>query len=315
MKRTRFTLFLLALLPFVYGYSQSEQLNTLGDLHVSLAISYYDNGEICEADKEFSEAISSYMQAIQIAQTKNENSDYAKQQIDRLHAITDDSAFVQSVITNCIAQNQFNYARKKINAQLKADSTNLHWRFQRGLVSYIEKKFEEALPDFSYIIEKNIQMHTDNLLYYSIRGDIYSNLKEYDQALKDFNKIIELESNSNVAYYNRGMTYKNLGKVELATQDFIKAIELDIDDINAYFELTKIYENDSIKRYDDAINIYNKAQKKWSGNAKIYYYRGYVYKNLKNYDKAIEDWKMAIKFDKSYKKELKLEIQNAEQML
>ena len=54
-----------------------------------------------------------------------------------------------------------------------------------------------------------------------------ANLKEYSEAIADYDKAIELDPNFALAYYNRGITYRELGKEEEAKEDFKKAQELD----------------------------------------------------------------------------------------
>jgi tetratricopeptide (TPR) repeat protein len=293
-------------------YSQWNGLNDLGDSNLKLALLYFDAKEYCEADKYFNDALGSYYQSIQYNNANNGSIEYPRAQIEKINDVVKDSSYISLVIDNCIVTNQLNSAKRKINSELRNDSSNLNYRFQRGLVSYLAKEFDEALPDFSFIISKNQQ---GNSLHYYMRGKIYSKLNKYNEALLDFNKTIELGLDNDVVYFERGLVYKKMGNYELATNDFNKAIELGTQDINAYFELAKIYENDSLKKYDAAISIYNKALEQWSSNEIIFYNRGYAYKNLKKYDKAIEDWKKAIKLNKSYKKELKSEIANVEKML
>ena len=44
-------------------------------------------------------------------------------------------------------------------------------------------------------------------------------LGNYQQAIKDFNKVIELKPDDAEAYYNRGASYGNLGNEQQAIAD------------------------------------------------------------------------------------------------
>ena len=59
------------------------------------------------------------------------------------------------------------------------------------------------------------------------RGVAKAQLKEYSEAIADYDKAIELDPNFAEAYYARGLTYRELGKEEEAKKDFKKAQELD----------------------------------------------------------------------------------------
>ena len=51
-------------------------------------------------------------------------------------------------------------------------------------------------------------------------------LKQYDQAIKDLNKVIEINPKDADAYYNRGLVYKELGDNKSSREDIKKAKDL-----------------------------------------------------------------------------------------
>ena len=105
------------------------------------------------------------------------------------------------------------------------------------------KNYEKAVADYTKAIEIHI-LGDEELKselgegeyfvgdeYFEIhlgRGNAYLNLKEYEKAILDFDKIIELNRADYVdeAYYKRGVAYKALGENEKANADFKKAEEL-----------------------------------------------------------------------------------------
>ncbi len=61
---------------------------------------------------------------------------------------------------------------------------------------------------------------------YYFRGNAYSDLKKYEEALADYTEAIELDPKYVNAYDFRGNAYKAVGKNEEAIADYTKAIEL-----------------------------------------------------------------------------------------
>ena len=88
-----------------------------------------------------------------------------------------------------------------------------------------------------------IQNNPNNDSAYNNRGVVYNNLKQYEQAVQDFNKAIQLNPNLAEAFYNRGSTYYNLGKYEQALQDYDKAISINPNDASFYNNRGLTYAN------------------------------------------------------------------------
>ena len=61
------------------------------------------------------------------------------------------------------------------------------------------------------------------MAYYN-RGSAYSNKRDYDGAIKDFDEAIRLDPKYVVAYYNRGNARQNKGDNDRAIADYGEAI-------------------------------------------------------------------------------------------
>lgn len=68
---------------------------------------------------------------------------------------------------------------------------------------------------------------------YKNRGDAYLALKQYDEALSDYEQAIKYASNSD-NFVARGTGYAGIGEYELARADFTEAIRLDPESSDAY---------------------------------------------------------------------------------
>ncbi len=55
---------------------------------------------------------------------------------------------------------------------------------------------------------------------------MYSDLRQYEHAITDYNEAIRLNPQEAKAYHNRGIAYEALGNSIQAEQDYAKAKEL-----------------------------------------------------------------------------------------
>ena len=119
--------------------------------------------------------------------------------------------------------------------------------------------------------EVNLEIRKDsvNPFFYKARGDIYILQDKYDLAASDFTKAISIYPDYYEAFVSRGLAYHKSGKLSKALDDFSFVIK-----------------------------------KGESLNADIYYNRGVVFQDMKNYTEAISDYKACLKrspdYDKAY---------------
>ncbi|OPY80090.1 MAG: lipoprotein NlpI [Syntrophorhabdus sp. PtaU1.Bin153] len=71
--------------------------------------------------------------------------------------------------------------------------------------------------------------------YYN-RGVVLYFLKEYEAAIKDFNKVIEMDSQNAMAYASRGSVYEKTNHRDLAIRDFKTAAQYGDKDSRAYLK-------------------------------------------------------------------------------
>ncbi len=133
---------------------------------------------------------------------------------------------------------------------------------------------------------------------YIKRGNAYSELKEHEKAIKDYNKAIELNPNVSQAYYNRGLAYGELKQYEKAIKDYNKAIELNPNDAHSYNNRGTAC--GGLKQHKKAIEDYNKAIELNPNLTLVYNNRGTVYGKLKEHKKAIGNYNKAIELNPLY---------------
>ena len=88
------------------------------------------------------------------------------------------------------------------------------------------KKILAAIADYN----KAIELDPENFMAYNNRGNARNYLRDYDEALLDFDKSLEINSHHNT-YFNRGVTKECLNDFENAIEDYNKSLELKNDDV------------------------------------------------------------------------------------
>ena len=92
-----------------------------------------------------------------------------------------------------------------------------------GYRAYGSQDYEKAIAYFDEVIRLN---STDPDVYYW-RGESRRYLKQYEEAIDDFDKAIELKDEDDMNYYKaRGSARKELDQYDKAKSDFEKALEL-----------------------------------------------------------------------------------------
>lgn len=172
------------------------------------------------------------------------------------------------------------------------------------------------IPSFvSYLQYSNIIL-SRKLLYYFMKFK-FSN-KEYDETIKDVNKLIEIEGRKSEYYYILGICYKYKRDFITSRDFFALAVELDRRDYKSYYELgLALYETNkketaivminnslrlkpdfydasealgicltSMAKFEDAIKVYKDALEYNPNSYVIYYNIAMIYLELGNYEKA-----------------------------
>lgn len=93
-----------------------------------------------------------------------------------------------------------------------------------------------------HIINQAIETDPLNSTAYYNRANLFADMAKSDvefyfNALQDYDKSIELDSQNEEVIYNRAVTHKENNKFEEAMGDFIKVIEMNPNFDNAYYNL------------------------------------------------------------------------------
>jgi predicted O-linked N-acetylglucosamine transferase (SPINDLY family) len=126
--------------------------------------------------------------------------------------------------------------------------------FNLGKTQRALRKYKDAIISYSKCIEVD-KSYADA---FSNRGVVYlEDLKEYENALANFQKYITLVPNVFFGHYNLGNAFKELKRYDDALVSYDRAIEIKPDYAEAYYNQGVIF--GELKRYDDALVSYDRA--------------------------------------------------------
>ncbi len=133
---------------------------------------------------------------------------------------------------------------------------------------------------------------------YFMSGTLHYLSKDYESAIKCYDKEIKYNPKKSVAYYNRGLAKDNLGKSQDAINDYDEAIKLNPEYSSAYNNrgCTK----NKLSDFQDAISDYDEAIRLNHEHSLAYNNRGLTKINLGNIKDAISDFDEAIRLNPEY---------------
>jgi tetratricopeptide (TPR) repeat protein len=128
---------------------------------------------------------------------------------------------------------------------------------------------------------------------YCEQGRFLTALKQYEAAIKNFDKCVETGqlSKSSLAktYRNYGLTYNLMGKHNTAIEYYNKSMELNPADAWNDF-VNRGNALSDMGKYNEALEDYETARKIKPNSPDIHYNRGIVFERLKEYYKARDEF-------------------------
>ncbi len=149
--------------------------------------------------------------------------------------------------------------------------------FYRSRVKFESNELEAALND----IDKAILLDDKQSGLFNFRGTIYSRLKQYGIALENYSTAIKLNPEDFYGYLSRAEAYYGLENMDAACEDYTKAKALVLKQNTTSPEFLKNIEASILDFCDPS-------------RASYFYQRGVAYYNLKQYDKALEIYKLGL---------------------
>ena len=181
--------------------------------------------------------------------------------------------------------------RAMANAMLDMIDAEVHDLLTRAIVTAQAKAFRDALPLLDAVLEK-APAHREALRW---RGHCHTGLAMHAEALKDFNRLIDIDVNNAWTWYARGMAKHNLNQPREAIADYTRALEIDPWHQKAL--QWRGYNAGSVGDYLGAFADYTKALEGDPKNPWLYHSRARAEFALGSYDRARADFERAAALD------------------
>ncbi len=169
-------------------------------------------------------------------------------------------------------------------------------------------KFSNKLTD-SAIILVNIAIAIDpyNSTYRYSQGEYFLSQNKYPEAINGYTEAVRLKSNYSEAYYGRAVTYEMQGNYKSALGDYKNTLNITPQMIQAQkgvgdsYLVLEDYNNASVA-YESCLQTINSTKANTDAvlTAAVYNGAGKSYLGLNNFDKAISEFKNALKKNSSY---------------
>jgi tetratricopeptide (TPR) repeat protein len=104
---------------------------------------------------------------------------------------------LQRLNKNDIAINDFIDAEKCYSESIYKNKNDLDNYFRRGVVRFSQKKYEEAISDFTVSIERNWSSKVYSHMW---RASCYKMLSQVDSACNDYNQVVLINSSNDNTY-------------------------------------------------------------------------------------------------------------------
>lgn len=130
------------------------------------------------------------------------------------------------------------------------------------------------------------------------RGIHLGYIGSHSEAIKSQEKAIDLNPNNDRAWYNKGWNHSKLGEHQEAIQCYLKSSEMTTKQLSediAWFGIGIVYKQ--LKQYDKAIHFLEKAAKINQTDESLWRTIGFVYGELEKYQKSLESYEQALKIN------------------
>jgi tetratricopeptide (TPR) repeat protein len=181
--------------------------------------------------------------------------------------------------------------------------------------SYSElKEYQKAIDAY----KKVIKIDPNDYKAHNNMGDAYLKLKEYQEAIGAYKEVIKITSDFRAVFVRKLVETKPDGGYEpisaldndkaiFATGNLSMTLDIDYSMVFGDYDNFKTYDNmgyayGELKEYQKAIDAYKAAIKIKPNKHETHYNMGNAYRKLKEYQKAIDAYKEAIKIKPDYDK-------------
>jgi len=198
--------------------------------------------------------------------------------------------------------NNTNGALEQINKSIEVDPNDNVYNFRGIIYLYGIKNFDEAIRDFTKVIQMHSTFDSISNISFFYRGMAYFREKKYFEAIKDFTTCITMNEDNTDAYFMRGLA-KSFLKDKIGTiKDYDAIIEREKKAKPTVYKMSTVYNNKAyclveLGKYRDALPLVNKALSLNESESFIWDTRGEIYYEIGEYEKCVKDMSKAIEIN------------------
>ena len=263
-------------------------------------------GSYLSCDHKKKESLAYYYESKKYVESKNYNNAYDAIEMAILKDSTNYDFLIQkAVILSNLEQDieSISILKNLLNKEYKKDTVNFLIGYSYFNISsfYLSSgknynKSEISLENAIYYLDEALKKNPKYIKAYIIKSDSYHNLEKHKEALITLNTALNIFPNNDILLYYRGVQRFLLGDIKNAINDLDYAINgnsLDsVDYSDAYrFRGLIYYERDD---YERAIDDLTNAIKYNNTNFYAFYNRGGIYKTIGEKEKACKDFFEAV---------------------
>lgn len=167
---------------------------------------------------------------------------------------------------------------------------------EKGKSLMKEGKFRDALT----YLNKAIEGDNTNHEALNARGVVYYELREYTNALLDYDQALKLKPDYYRPYYNRALLKVAQNDGQGALKDYAEAIRLDSRNAEIFVNRGQLLA--AMGQADAALRDFDQAIALDQTNAIAWYNRGNVLFQREDFNRAIENFEKAVKADTKFGK-------------
>tara|TARA_Y100000022_G_scaffold148688_1_gene130403 strand:+ start:2196 stop:4187 length:1992 start_codon:yes stop_codon:yes gene_type:complete len=200
-------------------------------------------GLILSVKKEFDEAINFFQKSIKLSPN------YVSANFNLANALVDSGNYSEAV----------KYFKKSLNLS----PNNYSFYLNYGNCLFKLQKFEEAIIQF----KRSVSIKPDFFDAWLNLGISCQRLNKHKDAIKYFDEAVKLNPNFVKAYNLKGVSHNLIEELQKAEENFEISITKDPNFSEPYINLGILYRKQ--KKYNESIEIYNKALKIINDNAAL----------------------------------------------
>jgi len=169
---------------------------------------------------------------------------------------------------------------------------------QRAVELYVDAMMHNELGENEQAVEKlntAVGMNRRFSPAYSLLGEVYEKLKEYDKSAASYEKATKLNPWSFKDYFNLGRIYQIMKRFAEAIKAYENAIRINPEYRDTYINTAQSYYE--LKDYDNALMSASQAEQLDPDSSEIQKILGDIYESRKDHEQAVTSYKRALEID------------------